>query len=250
VTKETFKATTVPEPFGKPGGPGLFRIKHEHLPIYVQHVAHDLMEERGVVDESKAIRMALGIVENWSQGHDGKGNKVSAVVQAAAIKAMAEWHASIAKARAIPNQARHFPQHRNQRSGGVHMSAGTLETEALPVRPYYDAFGVQVELAMPPGLAAAKARRAPPNATGHPNAAKRERALNAGKAIPPKPGESKGKASFPVENEADFNKAKAMVQLAPPEKQAQIRRFLMRRARALGIANRIPANWKPDGTVG
>ena len=81
-TAETATASTVHEPLGKPGGPGLFKHKGWQLPAYIQHVATDLREKGK--DESRAIAMAIGIVRNWSEGHDGKGNKVSAVVQAAA----------------------------------------------------------------------------------------------------------------------------------------------------------------------
>jgi HK97 family phage prohead protease len=35
--------------------------------------------------------MAVGIIKNWAAGHDGHGNKVSSVVQAAAAKAVAQW---------------------------------------------------------------------------------------------------------------------------------------------------------------
>jgi len=56
--------------------------------------------------ESKAIEMAKGIVANWAEGHDGKGGKVSAEVQAAAAKNIAQWEAKRAKAKAIPNKGR------------------------------------------------------------------------------------------------------------------------------------------------
>jgi len=183
--------------------------------------------------------MAVGIVENWAAGHDGKGHKVSAEVQAAAIKAVAQWRAAIAKAHAIPNQARHFVA---SRGGGYRMGM------------YFDEWGREIALAMPPQLAAALAKKkgnsgAPPNATGHPNAAKRKKALAAGHALPPAKGAPPGKARFPIDNTDDLDKAFSMVQLAPEAEQPSIRRFIMKRARALNYANKIPANWNPDGTL-
>lgn len=69
-------------------GKGLWGKKGQQLPAYIQHVANDLKAKHG---ESKAIEMAIGIVENWKNGHDGKGHKVSKSTQAAAEKAWGEW---------------------------------------------------------------------------------------------------------------------------------------------------------------
>lgn len=65
------------------------------LPHYIQHIAHDLMEKRGM-DESRAIAMAVGIVKRWARG----GGKVKPDTRAAAAKAVAEWEAKKAKAHA------------------------------------------------------------------------------------------------------------------------------------------------------
>ncbi len=79
-----------PEPFSsKP----LWKTKPLHLPFYVQHVAHDLMEKRGM-SESDAIRMAIGIIKKWAQGQpEGGEKKLHSDTQAAAAKAVAEWNA-------------------------------------------------------------------------------------------------------------------------------------------------------------
>jgi phage head maturation protease len=95
-TAETATASTVHEPVGTPGGPGLWKHKTWQLPPYIQHLANDL---KAKVGESRAIEMAVGIVRNWSEGHDGKGNKVSAEVQAAAAKNIAQWDAMKARTR-------------------------------------------------------------------------------------------------------------------------------------------------------
>jgi HK97 family phage prohead protease len=96
MTAKTGEASTAPEPFGKPGGPGLWHHKGMQLPPYIQHVAHHLVAQGH--DESKAIEMAVGIVRNWAEGHDGHGHKVHPDVQAAAAKNIAQWEADKAKA--------------------------------------------------------------------------------------------------------------------------------------------------------
>lgn len=99
-TPDTAAASTVKHPLGKPGGPGLFGLKGEELPAYVQNVRDEMMKNGA--GEDKATQMALGIVRDWAAGHDAKGDKVSADVQAAAVKAMAQYDASRAKAKATP----------------------------------------------------------------------------------------------------------------------------------------------------
>lgn len=85
MTARTPIASTVPEPLGKPGGPGLFHHKGLQLPPYIQHVAHEMLKKGK--SESEAIQMALGIVKKWAAG----GGGVHPDVQAAAAKAVAEW---------------------------------------------------------------------------------------------------------------------------------------------------------------
>jgi HK97 family phage prohead protease len=100
-TAQTAEASTVHKPFGNPAGPGLWHTGHQ-LPAYIQSVAHHLATQGH--DESRAIEMAVGIVRNWAAGHDGHGNQVSAQVQAAAVKAMAEWEKLRAQAHADNNK--------------------------------------------------------------------------------------------------------------------------------------------------
>jgi hypothetical protein len=67
------------------------------LPEMMDCVARALYwtgEARG--DVSKAVRMAVGIVEDWAAGRRG----VTAKTQARAAAAVAEWNAKRAKARA------------------------------------------------------------------------------------------------------------------------------------------------------
>jgi uncharacterized protein len=93
-TAQTAIASTVHHPFGSPAGPGLFSVKGLQLPAYIQNVAHALG-----LPESQAIHEAVGIVQNWAAGHDGHGHKVTPEVQAAAVKAIAEWEADKAAAK-------------------------------------------------------------------------------------------------------------------------------------------------------
>jgi hypothetical protein len=73
------------EPFGKPGGPGLWHHKGVQLPAYVQEIAHDLVE-RGM-DESRAIATAVGRCKVWCAG----GDNVKPDTKAKACAAVAEW---------------------------------------------------------------------------------------------------------------------------------------------------------------
>lgn len=82
--------------FGRPGGPGLFRIKGKKLPRYVRIVAHGLMKKGRAADTSQAIRMAIGVLKNWARG----GDHVHPQVQAAAAAAIAEWEGDKAEAHA------------------------------------------------------------------------------------------------------------------------------------------------------
>ena len=74
------------EPLGKPGGPGLFHHKSMQLPAFVQHIARDLMESRGM-PESEAIATAIAQCKKWAAG--GEGVKPETRTKAAA--AVAEW---------------------------------------------------------------------------------------------------------------------------------------------------------------
>jgi len=102
-TSHTAEASTVHEPLGRPGGPGLFHHKGLQLPAYIQHVAHHLVAQGHTV--SQAIEMAVGIVRNWAHGHDGHGNRVHPDVQAAAVKAMAQWEADKARGSKVRRSA-------------------------------------------------------------------------------------------------------------------------------------------------
>lgn len=80
-----------------------------------------------------------------------------------------------------------------------------------------------------------------------PDAQTRQNLAKQGKAIPG--GNSGGR--FPIRNEADAKKAIQAVGRASggPAGQAKVRRFIMKRLRALNLSNLIPSNWAPDGSL-
>lgn len=98
MSADTARLASQHHKLGKPGGPGLFHDKSLQLPAYIQNVAKALM--RNGKPKSQAIQIAIGVVKNWAEG---KGD-VSPEVRAAAAKAVAEWEAAKAKARATPNK--------------------------------------------------------------------------------------------------------------------------------------------------
>lgn len=95
--------STVHHPLGRPGGPGPYRLgpTAQHS-AYMQNIVRALMRKGRT--ESQAFRLAWGVLRNWAHGTDGKGHHVSAQVQAAAIKALAQETALRARAKSIPNQ--------------------------------------------------------------------------------------------------------------------------------------------------
>lgn len=90
--------STVHHKLGRPGGPGLFHDKSLQLPAYIQNIAKALI--RKGMDKSRAIATAIATVKRWAAG----GGNVSPEVKAAAAKAVAEWAAARAKAKATPNK--------------------------------------------------------------------------------------------------------------------------------------------------
>jgi len=199
---ETPIVSTVHHPFGRPGGPGLWRVKGMELPAYIQNIGHALLRTGRAHSVSQAIQMAVGICKNWASGQA----KVGPEVRAAAAKAIAEWEAKKVRA---------------------HATHHTLSEVRM-----YDAWGKVIDLAV----------------QGSPTAAQRKSALKQGKALP-HPSGSPGQARFPITNATLLGRAIRMVQLAKGDKTA-IRRYIMARARAMGLSSMIPAHWKPDGTMG
>lgn len=75
-------------------GQGLWHHKGMQLPAYIQHIANDLMQQRGM-GESQAVQMAIGVCERWARG----GSGVTPETRAKAAAAIAEWNALKAKSK-------------------------------------------------------------------------------------------------------------------------------------------------------
>src|SRR6266508_4579278 len=80
---------------------GLWHHKGMQLPAFVQHIARDLMAERGM-DESRAIATAIALIKRWAAG----GKDVKPETRAKAVAALAEWEALKAKAGASKGSGR------------------------------------------------------------------------------------------------------------------------------------------------
>lgn len=93
MASESLAKASVHEPVGtKP----LWKHKGWQLPAYIQHIANDLREKRGM-SESRAIATAIAAVKRWAAG----GGDVDPQTRAAARKAVAEWEKLKAKAHAV-----------------------------------------------------------------------------------------------------------------------------------------------------
>lgn len=66
-----------------------------------------------------------------------------------------------------------------------------------------------------------------------------------------KAGTARTDGSFPINNKADLQKAIQAVGRAKGGEAGRqaVRRFIQKRAKALGLSNLIPDNWKPDGSL-
>lgn len=69
-----------------------------------------------------------------------------------------------------------------------------------------------------------------------------------GKALP----DPEGGGRFPIRNRADLSNAIRAVGRAKGGEagRAMVRRYIMRRAKALGLTSMIPDTWNADGSIG
>lgn len=72
------------------------------------------------------------------------------------------------------------------------------------------------------------------------NAAARQKAADSGKAMPG--------GRFPIRNRGDLQNAIRAVGRAKGDHNL-VRRFIIRRARALGLSSLVPSNWGSDGSI-
>lgn len=83
-----------------------------------------------------------------------------------------------------------------------------------------------------------------------PNAKKMRTMVAKGQAMPA-PGQGRP-GRFNIATRADLGKAiKAVGRVKPPTEAARskVRRFIIKRAKALNAADAIPPTWNPDGTL-
>lgn len=83
-----------------------------------------------------------------------------------------------------------------------------------------------------------------------PTADRMKALVRQGKAMPA-PGQSRP-GRFNIENATDLHNAILAVGRVRPNNdaaRAQVRRFIMKRARALNLTGRIPENWAADGSL-
>ncbi|MPZ27535.1 MAG: hypothetical protein GEV12_14280 [Micromonosporaceae bacterium] len=82
-----------------------------------------------------------------------------------------------------------------------------------------------------------------------PSAEERRRLASQGRALPGRDG---GPGRFPIRNRDDLDRAiQAVGRVRPNTEQARakVRRFIIRRARELGLASMIPDSWASDGSL-
>lgn len=83
-----------------------------------------------------------------------------------------------------------------------------------------------------------------------PNADEMRALVEKGKAMPAPSRPGPGK--FPIRNGQDLENAIRAVGRVRPntdEARAQVRRFILKRARELNLPSVIPANWNADGSL-
>lgn len=80
------------------GSKNLFDTPGVHLPGYVRELARAFM--RNGLSKSAAISRAVGVIKRWARG----GGDVKPGTRAKAARALAQWEAAKAKARATPNR--------------------------------------------------------------------------------------------------------------------------------------------------
>jgi hypothetical protein len=83
-----------------------------------------------------------------------------------------------------------------------------------------------------------------------PDADTMRRLVQQGKAMPA-PGQDRP-GRFQIRNRSELSDAiRAVGRVTPPteEARAKVRRFILKRARAIGAADMIPATWAADGTL-
>lgn len=99
MSAQTARLAITPAPAGKPGGPGLWRVKGMELPPYFQNVRNAL--ERSGHTPAEAYRLTWGAIRRWARA----GGKVHPEVVAAAQAALADLAAKATAAHSHANES-------------------------------------------------------------------------------------------------------------------------------------------------
>jgi hypothetical protein len=99
LSAQTARLASTPSPAGKPGGPGLWRVRGMSLPPYFQNVRNALIRDGH--SPADAYRLTWGAIRRWARG----GGKVHPEVVAAAQAALADLAAKSARAHAHANDS-------------------------------------------------------------------------------------------------------------------------------------------------
>jgi hypothetical protein len=80
-----------------------------------------------------------------------------------------------------------------------------------------------------------------------PDAATMRNLQKQGKAMPPL--QAGGTGRFPIRNAGDLDNAIKAVGRVAPAGRPKVRKYIMARAKALGLSKSIPDTWNADGTL-
>lgn len=97
LSAQTAALEVTPAPAGKPGGPGLWRVKGMELPPYFQNIRNALIRDGHT--PADAYQLTWGAIRRWAAG----GGNVHPEVRAAAVRALADLKAKAAIAHAHAN---------------------------------------------------------------------------------------------------------------------------------------------------
>lgn len=209
----------------KPGGPDNWVEQTKGLPSYIERIAKHLHYERGFTI-SHAIATAVNTVKRWARKGgvvkygDPHNMHVTTITAAQAAKAVAEWEAKKALARALPGTP--MPG-RLRRRRSVGLSEAMLDVQALAER---------ANTIRDPRRKAQARAKVLELATF--SASERRRLAGTGAAM--------GGGSFPIRNEQDLRNAIRAIGRA--KNPAAAKRHIIQRARSLGLTSILPESWR------
>lgn len=195
------------------------------LPDYIERIAKHLHYERGMSIQH-AIATAVNTVKRWARMGgvvkygDPHNKHVTTITAAQAAKAVAEWEAKRARARALPGTP--MPG-RLRRRRSVGLSEAMLDVQALAERAN--------AIRDPQRKVEARAKILDLAIF---TASQRRQLAGSGAAL--------GDGSFPIRNEQDLRNA--IRAIGRSKNPAAAKRHIIQRARSLGLMNVLPESWR------